>query len=127
VACAALVRRRTAVPNEWLAARLAMGHASQVSALVNQTLRDAKDRLVAVPESIHPASIAEIRDVADFARMGRMTLIRAADVAEVGTMDANQRLPAALLRGVPTGHPVRCVMERGVHSRDPQPNCPPDS
>jgi hypothetical protein len=57
--------------------------------------------------------------------MEKMTLIRAADMAEVGTMDANQRLPAALLRGVPTGHPVRCVMERGVHSRDPQANCPP--
>jgi hypothetical protein len=28
VACAALVRRRTAAPNEWLAARAAMGHAS---------------------------------------------------------------------------------------------------
>jgi hypothetical protein len=35
---------RTAVANEWLAARLAMGHASYVSALVNQTLRDAKAR-----------------------------------------------------------------------------------
>jgi hypothetical protein len=50
VACAALVRRRTAVPNEWpnewLAARLAMGHASYVSALVNRTLRDAKSRRV---------------------------------------------------------------------------------
>lgn len=46
VTCAALVRRRTAVPNEWLAARLAMGHASYVSALVNRTLRDAKARRV---------------------------------------------------------------------------------
>ena len=39
-----LVRRCTAVPNEWLAARLAMGHASYVSTLVNRTLRDAKAR-----------------------------------------------------------------------------------
>ena len=46
VTCAALVRRRTAVPNEWLAVRLAMGHASYVSALVNRTLRDAKARRV---------------------------------------------------------------------------------
>ena len=46
VTCAALVRRRTEVPNEWLAVRLAMGHASYVSALVNRTLRDAKARRV---------------------------------------------------------------------------------
>jgi hypothetical protein len=42
VACAALVRLRTAMPNDWIAARLAMGGSTDVSSLVNRVLKDPK-------------------------------------------------------------------------------------
>ena len=44
VTCAALVRLRTAVPNDWIAARLAMGGSTYVSSLVNRILKDPKAR-----------------------------------------------------------------------------------
>ena len=42
--CAALVRLRTAMENEWIAARLSMGGSSYVSSLVHRLLRDTKER-----------------------------------------------------------------------------------
>jgi hypothetical protein len=44
VACAALVRLRTAMPNDWIAAGLAMGGSTYVSSLVNRVLKDPKAR-----------------------------------------------------------------------------------
>ena len=44
VRCAALVRLRTAMENDWIAARLAMGGSTYVSSLVNRLLRNAKER-----------------------------------------------------------------------------------
>ena len=44
VRCAALVRLRTAMGNEWIAARLVMGGSTYVSALIHRLLRDAKER-----------------------------------------------------------------------------------
>jgi len=44
VRCAALVRMRTAMENNWIAARLALGGSTYVSSLVNRLLRDAKER-----------------------------------------------------------------------------------
>jgi hypothetical protein len=44
VRCAALVRLRTAMENEWIAARLAMGGSTYVSSLIHRLLRDAKER-----------------------------------------------------------------------------------
>ena len=41
---AALVRLRTAMGNEWIAARLAMGGSTYVSSLVNHLLRNARER-----------------------------------------------------------------------------------
>jgi len=43
VICAALAKRHTAVGNEWLAERLAMGHSAHVSNLVNRMRQGAKD------------------------------------------------------------------------------------
>jgi hypothetical protein len=40
VACAALVRLRTAMPNDWIAARLGTGGTTYVSSLVNRILKD---------------------------------------------------------------------------------------
>ena len=42
--CVVLVRLRTAMEGEWIAARLAMGGSTYVSFLVNRQLRDAKER-----------------------------------------------------------------------------------
>jgi len=42
--CAALVRLRTAMENEWIAVRLAMGGSTYVSSLIHPLLRDAKER-----------------------------------------------------------------------------------
>ena len=44
VICAAIAKGRTAVGNEWLAERLAMGHASYVSTLVQRIRRDKKEQ-----------------------------------------------------------------------------------
>ena len=44
VRCAAMLRLRTAMENQWIAARLAMGGSTYVSSLVNLLLRDAKER-----------------------------------------------------------------------------------
>ena len=43
VICAAIVKARTAVGNDWLAERLAMGHGSYVSTLVQRIRRDQKE------------------------------------------------------------------------------------
>jgi putative transposase len=43
VICAAVVKGRTAVGNDWLAERLAMGHGSYVSTLVHRIRRDKKE------------------------------------------------------------------------------------
>lgn len=42
VICAALVKRRTTVSNDWLAERLAMGHSASMSQHVNRVRRDPK-------------------------------------------------------------------------------------
>jgi hypothetical protein len=42
VICAAVAKGRTAVANDWLAGRLAMGHGSYVSTLVQRIRRDNK-------------------------------------------------------------------------------------
>ncbi|MEI6178565.1 MAG: hypothetical protein WCS43_16865, partial [Verrucomicrobiota bacterium] len=44
VRCATLVRLRTAMTNEWIAARLAMGGSTYVSSLIHRLLRDTKER-----------------------------------------------------------------------------------
>jgi REP element-mobilizing transposase RayT len=44
VICAAIAKGRTAVGNDWLAGRLAMGHGSHVSALVQRIRRDKKEQ-----------------------------------------------------------------------------------
>jgi hypothetical protein len=44
VICAAIAKGRTAMGNEWLAERLAMGHASYVSTLVQRIRRDKKEQ-----------------------------------------------------------------------------------
>ena len=44
VICAAIVRSRTAVGNDWLAERLAMGHPSYVSTLVQRIRRNEKEQ-----------------------------------------------------------------------------------
>ena len=44
VICAAIAKDRTAVGNEWLAERLAMGHGSYVSTLVHRIRRDKKEK-----------------------------------------------------------------------------------
>ena len=44
VICAAIAKGRTAVGNEWLAERLAMGHGSYVSTLVQRIRRDKKEQ-----------------------------------------------------------------------------------
>ncbi len=58
VRCAALVRLRTAMENEWIAARLAMGGSTYVSSLIHRLLRDAKEqRTTAAHErALHTAS-----------------------------------------------------------------------
>ena len=43
VLCAALAKRHTAIGNEWLAKRLAMGHTAHVSHLVNRMRKSTKD------------------------------------------------------------------------------------
>ena len=43
VICAAVAKGRTAVSNDWLAERLAMGHSSYVSTLVQRIRRDKKE------------------------------------------------------------------------------------
>ena len=40
VMCAAMVKRRTSVKNDWLASRLRMGHPTAMSQLVSRTLKD---------------------------------------------------------------------------------------
>ena len=40
--CAAMVKRRTSVKNDWLASRLRMGHPEAMSELVSRTLKDSK-------------------------------------------------------------------------------------
>jgi hypothetical protein len=55
--------------------------------------------------------------------MGKMTLIRAADMAEVGAMNGHQRNAAALIRTAPTDRPVG-VGRTVVHNRDPKPPMP---
>ena len=42
VICAALVKRRTAVSNAWIAERLAMGHPASMSQQVNRMRREPK-------------------------------------------------------------------------------------
>lgn len=42
VLCAALLKRRTSVSNEWIAERLAMGHPASMSQHVNLMRRDPK-------------------------------------------------------------------------------------
>ena len=42
VICAALVKARTSVKNDWLASRLRMGHPAAMSQLVSRTLKDPK-------------------------------------------------------------------------------------
>ena len=42
VLCAALVKARTSVKNDWLASRLRMGHPAAMSQLVSRTLKDPK-------------------------------------------------------------------------------------
>ncbi len=46
VACAALVKSQTAVPNEWLATRLAMGHPASMSKHVHNLRRDPAGRRI---------------------------------------------------------------------------------
>ena len=46
VICAAIAKGRTAVGNEWLAERLAMGHGSYVSSLVHRIRRDKKEQRI---------------------------------------------------------------------------------
>ena len=46
VICAAIAKGRTAVGNEWLAERLAMGHGSYVSTLVQRIRRDQKEQKI---------------------------------------------------------------------------------
>ena len=58
-------------------------------------------------------------------RMGKMTLIRPADMAEVGAMNAHQRIAAALIRTVPTGRPVNWAARGAVRFRDVRPSMPP--
>ena len=43
VVCAALVKSRTAVGNDWIAERLAMGHPASMSQLVHRMCRDPKE------------------------------------------------------------------------------------
>ena len=40
VLCAAMVKNRTAVPNEWITERLAMGHPASMSQLVHRLRKD---------------------------------------------------------------------------------------
>jgi hypothetical protein len=51
-------------------------------------------------------------------RLEKMTLIRPADMADVGTMNGDQGIAAALIRTVPTGHPVNWSAGGAVHNRD---------
>jgi len=44
VMCAALVKGRTAMSNEWLAKRLAMGHPASRTQLVNRLRKDGKNQ-----------------------------------------------------------------------------------
>jgi len=44
VTCATLVKGRTAMSNEWLASRLAMGHPASMSQLVNRSRKDEKNQ-----------------------------------------------------------------------------------
>ena len=46
VMCAAMVKRRTSVKNDWLASRLRMGHPAAMSQLVSQTLKDPKSQKI---------------------------------------------------------------------------------
>lgn len=46
VICAAVAKGRTAVSNDWLAERLAMGHSSYVSTLVQKIRRDKKEEKI---------------------------------------------------------------------------------
>ena len=58
-------------------------------------------------------------------RMGKMTLIRPADMADVGTMNGHQRFLAALLWTIPTGRPVNWAARGAVQSRDLRRSMPP--
>ena len=57
--------------------------------------------------------------------MGKMTLIRPADMADVGTMNGHQRFLAALLWTIPTGRPVNWAARGAVQSRDLRRSMPP--
>ena len=46
VMCAAIVKRRTSVKNDWLASRLRMGHPAAMSKLVGRTLKDPKSQKI---------------------------------------------------------------------------------
>jgi hypothetical protein len=46
VICATIAKNRTAVGNDWLAKRLAMGHGSYVSTLVQRMRRDKKEQRI---------------------------------------------------------------------------------
>ena len=46
VLCAALVKARSSVKNDWLASRLRMGHPAAMSQLVSQTLKDPKSQKI---------------------------------------------------------------------------------
>ena len=46
VLCAALVKARTSVKNDWLASRLRMGHPAAMSQLVSRTLKDPKSQKI---------------------------------------------------------------------------------
>lgn|GEM_PF-4691121 len=41
VLCAAMVKNRTAVPNEWITERMAMGHPASMSQLVHRLRKDS--------------------------------------------------------------------------------------
>ena len=46
VMCAAMVKRRTSVKNDWLASRLWMGHSAAMSQLVSRTPKDPKSQKI---------------------------------------------------------------------------------
>jgi hypothetical protein len=56
--------------------------------------------------------------------MGKMTLIRPADVADVGAMNGHQRTAAALISTVPTGRPVKWTAVQIRDLRRPMPPIP---
>jgi hypothetical protein len=72
------------------------------------------------------ASLAIMRPSGNFGADGKMILIRPADMADAGTMNAHQRNAVKLIRPIPTGRPVGSAV-RSDHSRDfrqPEPPIP---